>query len=180
MILTSSTLSPFVVSCACRQCLYVPAGTLTVTLIEITDRRMRFHADRRFVAIVRGGSGLINAGVYLLQRQIVRHLPAGRASRWRARFFPPPSRPRGLWVGLHGALHRHWNTGRLQAGADAACLAARHRFPRLVRSRIPGGPWRYKLKNTRHRPNSFGASGCIIALHAVSAGTKSGLCRTTF
>ena len=46
--------------------------------------------------------------------------------------FSPPSRPRSLWVGLHGTLHRHRNTRRLQAGSAAACLAGQRRFSRFV------------------------------------------------
>ena len=78
---------------------------------------------------VAAGPGLINAGVYLLRKQIVRGLPARHSDLAGDRGISPPSRPPGVWVGLHRAFHRHRNTAGFEAGAKTARLAYQQNFP---------------------------------------------------
>ena len=55
----------------------------------------------------RAGAGLINAGVYLVRKEIVAALPAGEAVSLERDVFPGLLRGKVLRANFEGPLHRH-------------------------------------------------------------------------
>ncbi len=68
----------------------------------------------------RTGAGLINAGIYLLRKEIVSTLPAGRADFAREGCFSGAIERSSLRLRFGRIVHRHWNPGRSGARADRA------------------------------------------------------------
>ena len=98
-------------------------------------------SDGRVIEFVekgrRAGAGLINAGVYLLRKEIVAGLPPGKAVSLEKDVFPELLERQSLRFRVGRALYRHWNTGRFGARAD------------LARPPSSGGRWRKGRSESR-------------------------------